>query len=68
MPDATHRLARLSAVTAALAAATWAVVGRGLVNYDTLYELVWGRELAQGRSPDLSVTLAPRLVRATQAP
>ena len=33
--------------------------GRGLVNYDTLYALVWGRDLAHGTAPDLDVPLAP---------
>ena len=37
----------------------WLVVGRGLVNYDTLYSLVWGRDLAHGRVPDYDVALAP---------
>jgi hypothetical protein len=37
----------------------WALVGRGLVNYDTLYSLVWGRDLAHGRLPDYDVSLAP---------
>jgi len=31
----------------------------GLVNYDTLYSLVWGRELAHGALPDLEVAIAP---------
>ncbi|HEV7807555.1 MAG TPA: hypothetical protein VGO80_17180 [Solirubrobacteraceae bacterium] len=31
----------------------------GLVNYDTLYTLVWGRELAHGTPPDLEVAIAP---------
>ena len=53
------RIARLSAVAAALTAAIWALVGRGLVNYDTLYALVWGRDLAHGRKPDVDVLLAP---------
>lgn len=53
------RLARPIAALAALSAAVWALAGRGLVNYDTLYALVWGRDLAHGRSPDLDVTLAP---------
>jgi hypothetical protein len=35
------------------------VAGPGLVNYDTLYELVWGRELAHGTLPDLDVAIAP---------
>src|SRR3954466_10910719 len=35
------------------------VAGPGLVNYDTLYSLVWGRELAHGTLPDLDVAIAP---------
>ena len=35
------------------------VAGPGLVNYDTLYTLVWGRQLAHGTLPDLSVAIAP---------
>src|SRR3954469_3126061 len=42
-----------------LALVIWLVVGRGLVNYDTLYSLVWGRDLAHGRLPDYDVPLAP---------
>jgi hypothetical protein len=37
----------------------WALVGRGLVNYDTLYALVWGRDLAHARLPDYDISLAP---------
>jgi hypothetical protein len=33
--------------------------GVALVNYDTLYGLLWGRDVAAGRSPDLAVALAP---------
>jgi hypothetical protein len=33
--------------------------GPGLVNYDTLYTLVWGRQLAHGTAPDLTVAIAP---------
>lgn len=33
--------------------------GPGLVNYDTLYALVWGRQLAHGEMPDLEVAIAP---------
>ena len=40
------RAGRLTAALAALAAALWLLVGRGLVNYDTLYSLVWGRQIA----------------------
>ncbi len=51
--------ARLAAGLGALGAALWLLVGTGLVNYDTLYSLVWGRELVQGRTPDVEVPLAP---------
>lgn len=51
--------ARFAAGTLALAALLWAIVGHGLVNYDTLYTLVWGRDLAHGRLPDYDVPLAP---------
>ncbi len=51
--------ARFAAGTLALAALLWAIVGHGLVNYDTLYTLVWGRDLAHGHLPDYDVPLAP---------
>ena len=35
------------------------LAGPGLVNYDTLYTLVWGRQLAHGELPDLEVAIAP---------
>ncbi len=41
------------------AAALRLLAGPGLVNYDTLYTLVWGRQLAHGVVPDLTVTIAP---------
>lgn len=39
--------------------AAYALVGRGAVNYDTLYGLVWGHDLFEGRAPDLRVPRAP---------
>ena len=54
-----RRAAAFAAALGALAAALWALAGTGLVNYDTLYSLVWGRELVEGRSPDLDLPLAP---------
>lgn len=51
--------ARFAAGILALAALLWAIVGHGLLNYDTLYTLVWGRDLAHGRLPDYDVPLAP---------
>jgi len=41
------------------AAALRLLAGPGLVNYDTLYALVWGRQLAHGDLPDLEVAIAP---------
>jgi hypothetical protein len=35
------------------------LTSNGLVNYDTLYSLVWGRQLAHGELPDLEVAIAP---------
>lgn len=51
--------ARFAALIAVVAVGIRAVVGHGLVNYDTLYAMVWGRELAAGRLPDYSVAIAP---------
>lgn len=51
--------ARFTAGIGALAALLWVVAGHGLVNYDTLYTLVWGRDLAHGKLPDYDVPLAP---------
>ena len=45
--------------TLVLGLVAWALVGRGLVNYDTLYALVWGRDLTHGTLPDYDVSLAP---------
>jgi hypothetical protein len=35
------------------------LTGPGLVNYDTLYSLVWGRQIADGGAPDLEAGVAP---------
>jgi hypothetical protein len=48
-----------AAAILALGATTWAIFSRAFLNYDTLYMLVWGRDLIHGRSPDYEVTLAP---------
>lgn len=47
------------AIVAAGAAALWVVIGHGFANYDALYSLIWGRELAHGESPQVDVPLAP---------
>jgi hypothetical protein len=51
--------ARTTGVVALLGAFAWALTGRGLVNYDTLYAVVWGRDIAHGTVPDYDVALAP---------
>jgi hypothetical protein len=43
----------------AIAGLTWAVFSRAFLNYDTLYMLIWGRDLVEGRSPDYELALAP---------
>jgi hypothetical protein len=47
----------LVAVAGALGA--WLMVGAGFANYDTMYALVWGSDLAHGRLPDYDVPVAP---------
>ena len=56
-----RRMARIRFVAGVLvgAVALRLLAGPGLVNYDTLYTLVWGRQLADGRLPDLEVAIAP---------
>jgi hypothetical protein len=43
----------------AIAGVTWLVFSDAFLNYDTLYALIWGRDLVHGRAPDYDVTLAP---------
>jgi hypothetical protein len=47
------------AASIAIGGLTWAVFSRAFLNYDTLYALIWGRDLVDGRTPDYDVTLAP---------
>jgi hypothetical protein len=51
--------ARTLGVVALLGALAWSLAGRGLVNYDTVYAVVWGRDLAHGALPDYDAVLAP---------
>ena len=52
--------ARSLAVVSAGAALLWLAVGRvGFANYDALYALIRGRELADGAAPTVDVPLAP---------
>lgn len=37
----------------------WLATGVGFVNYDTLYGLVWGQQLAHGEAPQYAVAFAP---------
>jgi hypothetical protein len=48
-----------AAWVAAVAAALLVVFPVGFPNYDTIYALVWGRELAHGMSPDYAAALPP---------
>jgi hypothetical protein len=43
----------------AITAATWAIFSRAFLNYDTLYALIWGRDVVHGRTPEYDVTVAP---------
>src|SRR5256714_10589975 len=54
------RRALASLVAAALAGlAIFAWFGHAFLNYDTFYALVWGGDLAHGRTPEYSVPVAP---------
>ena len=44
---------------AAIGGLTWLIFSRAFLNYDTVYSLIWGRDLAAGRTPDYEATLAP---------
>jgi hypothetical protein len=48
-----------AAWVAAVTAALLLVFPAGFPNYDTIYALVWGRELAHGASPDYGAALPP---------
>ena len=52
------RLAELLAVVAG-AAVLWLITGVGFANYDTLYALTWGGQLARGETPTYGIPIAP---------
>jgi hypothetical protein len=56
-----HRLGRWAAAAwiAAGAALLWVITGVGFVNYDTLYALAWGGQLARGETPAYDIPIAP---------
>jgi hypothetical protein len=57
---ARHRhLAIAAALIAAVAACLWLVLPYGFPNYDTVYQLVWGNQLAHGVLPDYGAPLPP---------
>jgi hypothetical protein len=47
------------AASIAIGGLTWVVFSRAFLNYDTLYALIWGRDLVNGRTPNYDVSLAP---------
>jgi hypothetical protein len=47
------------AASAVLGVLLRVALGAGQVNYDSLYALVWGRELAQGHAPDYTAGVLP---------
>jgi hypothetical protein len=53
------RKLRPLAPIAAIAALLWLIFPFGFPNYDTVYMLLWGDELAHGMSPDKGAPLAP---------
>lgn len=47
------------AFIAVVSAVLLAIFPKGFPNYDTIYYLLWGREIAEGMSPDYGAPLAP---------
>ena len=59
MPPAARKLLVPAAWIAAVVAALLAIFPLGFPNYDTIYALVWGRELAHGSGLDYGAALPP---------
>ncbi|HET7486223.1 MAG TPA: hypothetical protein VFJ64_12730, partial [Solirubrobacterales bacterium] len=59
MPQMARNWLTPAAWVAAVTAALLLVFPTGFPNYDTIYALVWGRELAHGISPDYGAALPP---------
>jgi len=51
--------ARAAALIPLGAAFAYALIRAGFLNYDTAYALLWGGDLAHGRTPDTDIPLAP---------
>ena len=56
-PRARRGITLLAVAVAALALRV--VTGVGFVNYDSLYALVWGQQLARGQTPEYGISIAP---------
>src|SRR3954469_697663 len=59
VPSRSMARLRAPAGIGALAGALFLVWGHGFANYDTLYALVWGRQIADSEAPSFDVSLAP---------
>ncbi len=59
MPPAARKLSAPAAWIAGVSAALLAIFPLGFPNYDTIYALVWGRELAHGMGLDYGAALPP---------
>jgi hypothetical protein len=59
MPKAVRNWLMPAAWVAGVSAVLLLVFPVGFPNYDTIYALVWGRELAHGHSPDYGAALPP---------
>ena len=59
MPKGARNWLTPAAWVAAVSAALLLIFPYGFPNYDTIYALVWGRELAHGQSPDYGAALPP---------
>ncbi|HEX8752460.1 MAG TPA: hypothetical protein VF731_03500 [Solirubrobacterales bacterium] len=59
MPKGARNWLTPAAWVAAVSAALLLIFPVGFPNYDTIYALVWGRELAHGHSPDYGSALPP---------
>ncbi|HET7417123.1 MAG TPA: hypothetical protein VFJ61_05835 [Solirubrobacterales bacterium] len=59
MPKGARNWLTPAAWVAAVSAALLLLFPYGFPNYDTIYALVWGRELAHGQGPDYGAALPP---------
>ena len=59
MPSGARKWLTPAAWVAAVAAVLLLLFPAGFPNYDTIYSLLWGREMADGMSPDRGAALPP---------